>query len=92
MNNTKLEEYIAVTKVVAHHGPLTFKQIEEQTKIDGEKLKEQLSFLVDQGVINSQKTAGKKATTYVASIRGVKVLKFFSLNEPIKNDLNNLYP
>jgi predicted ArsR family transcriptional regulator len=92
MTNTKLEEYIAITKIVAHQGPLNFQQLSEHTDLEPPKLKEHIEFLIEQGVITTQKQPGNSPQTYTASTRGIKVLKFFNLNEPIKNDPNNLAP
>jgi predicted transcriptional regulator len=76
MRRSKLEMYIDILKVLAHRGPLKLTHIMYKANVNCSVLKEYLDFLIQQELVE-EKIMGKKRIVYVASEKGMKVLKYF---------------
>ena len=76
MRRSKLEMYIDILKVLAQRGPLKLTHFMYKANVNCSVLKEYLDFLIEQELVE-EKTVGKKRIVYVASEKGLKVLKYF---------------
>ena len=76
MRRSKLETYVDILNVLAQRGPLKVTHIIYEANVNGSVLKEYLSFLIKQGLIE-ERVAGKSSVVYANTARGTSVLKFF---------------
>lgn len=81
MQSSKLERHIEVLKVLVQNGPLKLEQIMCNFTIDCSDLKENLDFLVKQGLVE-KRTKGKTQVVFAISQRGVSVLSYFGELKP----------
>ncbi len=77
MRLSKLEMHIEVLKVLALIGPQTLTQIMKKTNVNCSELKENLNFLLKQGLVENQ-TPGKTQVIFAVSQRGIAVLTYFN--------------
>jgi len=80
MRRSKLEMYIDILKVLAHHGPLKLTHIMYKANVNCGVLKQALDFLVRQNLIEEQSLYSRKDKTkvvYAITDRGITVLKYF---------------
>lgn len=76
MKRSKLEMYIDILKVLAQRGPTKLTHIMYKANLNCSVLKEQLDFLIRQGLVE-ERNAGKKRAVYAITQRGITVLKYF---------------
>jgi len=76
MRRSKLEMYVDIIKVLAQRGPLKLTHVMYKANVNCNVLKEYLDFLIKQGLVE-ERTVGKQRIVYVATQRGVIVLKYF---------------
>jgi len=80
MRRSKLEMYIDILKVLAHHGSLKLTHIMYKANVNCNVLKHSLEFLVQQNLIEQQNLQSRKDKTkvvYAITERGRTVLKYF---------------
>ena len=80
MRRSKLEMYIDVLKVLAHHGPLKLTHIMYKANVNCSVLKQYLDFLIRQNLVEEQtlhKKRNKTRVVYAITERGRTVLKYF---------------
>ena len=80
MRRSKLEMYIDILKVLAHHGPLKLTHIMYKANVNCSVLKRYLDFLIQQNLIEEQAVGKKRSKTrvvYTITERGRTVLKYF---------------
>ena len=80
MRRSKLEMYIDVLKVLAHHGPLKLTHIMYKANVNCSVLKQYLDFLMRQNLVEEQtlrKKRNKTRVVYAITERGITVLKYF---------------
>jgi predicted transcriptional regulator len=83
MRRSKLEMYVDILKVLAQGEPLNLTHIVYKANVNCNVLKEYLSFLVKQGLIE-ERVVGKGKVVYANTARGISVLKFFrELDKPL---------
>ncbi len=82
MTRTKFEEYIDITRILAQKGPLHLAQIAAIANIEEAQLQKLLNFLIEQEIIKEKPCT--KTTLYTASYRGIKILKFFHIENSIE--------
>jgi predicted transcriptional regulator len=75
VRRSKLEMYTDILKVLAQQGPLQLPCIKDQANFRGNLLKQQLDFLIKQGLIE-QKVLNKNVV-YAKTNRGINLAKFF---------------
>ncbi len=78
MKQTKLEEYITLLQILLTHGPIRLTEIEEFVSLKRIELRKDLTFLLEQNVI--EKNPSSTTPAYVVSPRGLRLVKYFSLN------------
>jgi len=78
MRRSKLEMYIDILKVLAHHGPLKLTHVMYKANVNCNVLKQYLDFLIRQDLVEEQNLR-KSETRVVFAIteRGRTVLKYF---------------
>jgi predicted transcriptional regulator len=76
MRRSKLEMYIDVLKVLAHHGPLKLTHIMYKANVNCSVLKDYLDFLMEHNLVE-ERSAGKSRVIYAVTQRGITVLKHF---------------
>lgn len=76
MRRSKLEMYIDVLAVLAHHGPLKLTHIMYKANVNCSVLKDFLEFLMKHDLVE-ERSAGKKRVVYAVTQRGITVLKRF---------------
>jgi len=94
MRRSKLEMYIDILKVLAHHGPLKLTHIMYKANVNCSVLKQYLDFLIKQNLVE-ERTAGKRRVVYAITQRGISVLKHFrELKQvlPIVEETRNRMP
>jgi predicted transcriptional regulator len=77
MKCTKLEEYITILQTLFIHGPIQLTEIENLVRLERIELRKDLTFLLEQNTI--EKKPSDKASTYVVSPLGVRLVKYFGL-------------
>lgn len=75
IRRSKLEMYTDILRVLAIQGPLQLASIKSQANSRGNQLREQLEFLIRQGLVE-QKVL-EKNVVYANTNRGINVAKFF---------------
>jgi predicted transcriptional regulator len=76
MKCSKLEKNIDILKVLAHKGPLKLTHIMYTSNVNCSELKENLGFLLKQGLVE-KRTPDKTHAIFEVSQRGIAVLKYF---------------
>ncbi|MDH5755023.1 MAG: hypothetical protein OEY95_07490 [Candidatus Bathyarchaeota archaeon] len=76
MRRSKLEMYIDILQVLAHHEPLKLTHIMYKTNINCSVLKEYMEFLIKQGLVE-EKTVGKRRVVYAITQRGRTAIEGF---------------
>ena len=76
MRCSKLEKNIDILKVLAHKGPLKLTHIMYKSNVNCSELKENLDFLLKQGLVE-KRTPDKTHAIFEVSQRGIAVLKYF---------------
>lgn len=76
MRRSKLEMYVDILTVLAHHGPLKLTHVMYETNVNCSILKEYIDFLIKQGLVE-ERTVGKRRLAYAVTQRGITVLKYF---------------
>ena len=71
-----MEMYVDVLNVLAQRGPLKITHIMYKANLNCDVLKECLTFLIKQGLIEERK-ARKRNVVYANTQRGTQVIKFF---------------
>ena len=77
MRRSKLEMHVDILKVLAQSGPLQLAHIMDQANVSSNILKENLGFLIKQGLIE-EVTFEKKDAVYSNLNRGTAVVRFFN--------------
>jgi len=77
MPTSKLELCINIAGSLMESSPLTLEQLAVRLEVNLFPLKQQLRFLVDQGMITKEDT--KPNATYSIATRGIRVLKVFKV-------------
>ncbi len=81
MRRSKMEMYIDILKVMAQNGPMKLTHIMYKANVNCNVLKENLSFLVQQNLIEEQikiKRRNKTKVRYTITERGRTVIKYFN--------------
>ena len=76
MRRSKLEMYIDILAVLAQRGPLKLTHIMYKANVNCSVLKENLEFLIDQGLVE-ERSVGKKRVVFAVTKRGRTVVKSF---------------
>ena len=76
MRRSKLETYIDILRVLAHHGPLKLTHAMYKTNVNCSVLKGYMNFLIKQGLVE-ERTVGKERRVYMITPRGITVIKAF---------------
>ena len=76
MRRTKLEMYIDILRVLAHHEPLKLTHIMYKANVWWAVLKRCLDSLIQRNLVEEQ-TLGKKGVVYAVTERGFAVLKLY---------------
>lgn len=93
MRRSPLEKYIEIIGVLAQNGPLKMTPLTYKANLNCSILKEDLSFLVKQGLIE-ERTIGKDKIVFAITQRGINVLKYFQAFKkalPISEDAKSSY-
>ena len=79
MRRSKLEMYIDILKVLAHHGPLKLTHIMYKANVNCSVLKQYLDFLIQRNLVEEQTFRKKKnkRVVYAVTERGRTVLEYF---------------
>ena len=94
MRRSKLEMYIDILQVLAHHGSLKLTHVMYKVNINCSVLREYLDFLIKQGLVE-ERTVGKRRVVYAITQRGRTVIKGFrKLKQvlPITEETKNKIP
>ena len=76
MRRSQLEMCIDILKVLACKGPIKLASILSNSNVNCSILKEQLSFLIKQDLVEERK-AGKRSKLFAVTQRGINVLTYF---------------
>jgi predicted transcriptional regulator len=77
MTRSKLEIYLDILGVLAHHGSLKFTNIRQKANYHANDLKGYLEFLVQRGFITKRTVEGGRIA-YSITMKGITVFKHFS--------------
>jgi predicted transcriptional regulator len=94
MRRSHLEKYIEIIGVLAQNGPLKLTPLTYKANLNCSVLKEDLSFLVKQGLVE-KRTIGNTKIFFAITQRGINVLKYFQAFKhslPILEDYKPSYP
>jgi predicted transcriptional regulator len=91
MRRSKLETYVDILKVLAQREPSNLTHIVYKANVNGHVLREYLSFLVNQGLIE-ERVVGKGKVVYANTARGISVLRFFREPLPIMEEDDKILP
>jgi hypothetical protein len=75
MKRTKLEEYVSLIQILQKRGPLEQAQILHLGDVDGQKLTEELNFLLMSKIVGTQELGGFQI--YFATPIGAKITEYF---------------
>ena len=92
MRRSHLEMYVEIIRVLAQKGPLKLTHIMYKANLNCSVLKEDLCFLVKQGLVE-ERTIGKAKVVFAVTQRGINVLRYFrELKQalPIDEEARNL--
>ena len=81
MRRSKMEMYIDILKVMAQNGPMKLTHIMYKANVNCNVLKENLSFLLQQNLIEEQikiKRRNKTKVRYAITERGRTIIKYFN--------------
>jgi predicted transcriptional regulator len=76
VRRSKLEMYVDILSVLAHRGPLKLTHVMYKANVNCSVLKEYLTFLMDQGLVE-ERNLRKRRVVYAVTQRGLTVLKYF---------------
>ncbi len=76
MRRSKLETYIDILRVLAHHGPLKLTHVMYKANVNCSVLKGYMNFLIKQGLVE-ERIVGKERRVYMITPRGITVIKAF---------------
>jgi len=76
MRRSHLEKYIEIIGILAQNGPLKLTPLTYKANLNCRVLKEDLSFLVKQGIVE-ERTFEKAKIVFAITQRGINVLKYF---------------
>ena len=76
MRRSKLETYVDILKVLSRNGPLKLTHIMYKANVNCSVLKEQLDFLIKQGLVEERKLR-KAKVFFTITQKGITVLKYF---------------
>jgi predicted transcriptional regulator len=76
LRRTKLEIYIDILFVLTKKGPLKLTHTTYEANVNSSILKEYISFLIKQGLVEEY-TTGKKRVAFGITPHGIAVLKYF---------------
>jgi predicted transcriptional regulator len=76
MKLSRLEMYVEIIGLLAQKGPLKLIHIVNKVNLNYRVLKEDLTFLIKQGLVE-ERTLGKDRTYFSVTQRGINVLKYF---------------
>ena len=76
MRRSKLEMHLDILRTLAQKGPLKLTHVMYKSNVNCSVLKEQLTFLMQQGLVNEQ-TLKKERIVYKITEKGFTVLKYF---------------
>jgi len=76
MRRSKLEMHLDILRTLALKGPLKLTHVMYKSNVNCSVLKEQLTFLMQQGLVNEQ-TLKKERIVYKITEKGFTVLKYF---------------
>jgi len=82
MKRSKLEMYVDILHLLAEDGPLKLTDLMNTANISSCQIKQQMAFLVKQGMVN-EKPVGKTRVTYSVSESGLRAVKFFRGEKPV---------
>jgi predicted transcriptional regulator len=82
LRRNKLEIYIDILFVLTQKGPLNLTHIRYEANVNSSILKEYLSFLIKQGLVE-ENTTGKKRVAFIITSHGIGVLKYFGVVEQV---------
>jgi predicted transcriptional regulator len=68
--------YVDILSVLAHRGPLKLTHVMYKANVNCSVLKEYLTFLIDQGLVE-ERNLRKRRVVYAVTQRGLTVLKYF---------------
>jgi predicted transcriptional regulator len=68
--------YVDILSVLAHRGPLKLTHVMYKANVNCSVLKEYLTFLMDQGLVE-ERNLRKHRVVYAVTQRGLTVLKYF---------------
>jgi predicted transcriptional regulator len=68
--------YVDILSVLAHRGPLKLTHVMYKANVNCSVLKEYLTFLMDQGLVE-ERNLRKRRVVYAVTQRGLTVLKYF---------------
>ena len=79
MRRSKLEMYIDILKVLAHHGPLKLTHVMYKANVNCSVLKQSLDFLIHKELVEEQPFHKKRnrRVVYTVTERGRTILKYF---------------
>ena len=76
MKRSKLEMHVDILKALSQRGPMQQTDIMYQANLNGNVLKENLVFLIKQGLVE-ELVVGKNSVVYANTTRGSAVVRFF---------------
>ncbi len=76
MRRSKLEMYIDVLQVLAHHGPLKLTHVMYKANINCSVLTEFMDLLIEQNLV-VERTVAKKRVVYAITQKGRSLIKVF---------------
>ena len=82
MPPSTLKLYIDVAKLLMESGPLSLDQLSNHLKVNKSTLKQQMTFLVKQRIINKKES--NPNVKYVIAAGGIRILKFFKVQPSIR--------
>ena len=68
--------YVDILSVLAHRGPLKLTHVMYKANVNCSVLKEYLTFLMDQGLVE-ERNLRKRRVVYAVTQRGLTVLRYF---------------
>ena len=92
MKRSHLETYVEIVSLLAQKGPLELTHIMDKVNLNCSVLKEDLGFLVKQGLVE-ERAFGKDRIFFAVTQRGINVLKYFlglKVNHLIVEEARNI--
>ena len=95
MRHSHLETYVEIITLLAQTESLKLTNIMYNTNLNYTAMKDHLSFLITQGLVEEQ-TAGNDRKSFAVTPKGINVIKFFQGKEQslpiVKESRNNTIP